>query len=100
MVLTNTFCSLSFVTGIIILINDEMLHLDMKTASIAEKTLPVLANCFFLQYLLHFSPYGAPEKKIYRSIYFHQSLLYVDEVYSIIHRKCMRVRELFLSKRK
>lgn len=66
MVLTNTFCSLSFVTGIIILINDEMLHLDMKTASNAEKTLPVLANCFFLQYSLHFGPYGAPEKTIYR----------------------------------
>lgn len=74
MVLTNTFDSLSFVTGIIILINNEMLYLDMKTASIAEKTLPVLENCFFLQNSLHFSPYGVPEKTIYRLIYFHQSL--------------------------
>lgn len=100
MVLTNTFDSLSFVTGIIILINNEMLYLDMKTASIAEKTLPVLENCFFLQNSLHFSPYGAPEKAIYRLIYFHQSLQYVDVVYSIVHRKCMKVRELFSSKRK
>lgn len=66
MVLTNTFGSLSFVSGIIIFINNEMLHLDMKTASIAEKNIARVSKLLFLQYSLHFSPYGAPEKTIYR----------------------------------
>lgn len=47
MVLTNTFDSLSFVTGIIILINNEMLYLDMKTASIAEKNIARVRKLFF-----------------------------------------------------
>lgn len=47
MVLTNTFDSLSFVTGIIILINNEMLYLDMKTASIAEKNIARVSKLFF-----------------------------------------------------